>query len=187
MPEPTRAEARALLTQDPEESVQRSLAAIRAYRAAKIARTVGVEDTLREGLVQLRLRAVLPGGGIVHVVRFSPRDGSLVFVGGKGGARLYDLKARFRMRRLLPASEIADAGNTVVVIEHNLDVIKSADWVIDLGPEGGDEGGRLVATGTPEEIAIDSRSYTGRYLREVLPSAPARISARSRRREAVPA
>ena len=75
----------------------------------------------------------------------------------------------------------------MVVIEHNLDVIKSADWVIDLGPEGGDEGGRLVATGTPEEIAVDPRSYTGRYLREVLPSAPARISARSRRREAVPA
>ena len=90
-------------------------------------------------------------------------------------------------RLLKVLGRLADAGNTVVVIEHNLDVIKSADWVIDLGPEGGDEGGRLVATGTPEEIAVDPRSYTGRYLREVLPSAPARISARSRRREAVPA
>ena len=82
---------------------------------------------------------------------------------------------------------LADAGNTVIVIEHNLDVIKSADWVIDLGPEGGDEGGRLVATGTPEQVAVDPGSYTGRYLRDVLPSAPARVSARSRRREAVPA
>jgi excinuclease ABC subunit A len=90
-------------------------------------------------------------------------------------------------RLLKVLGRLADAGNTVIVIEHNLDVIKSADWVVDLGPEGGDEGGRLVATGTPEEIAVDPRSYTGRYLRDVLPSAPARISARSRRREAVPA
>ncbi|MGH7312639.1 MAG: hypothetical protein ACREJV_05660, partial [Candidatus Rokuibacteriota bacterium] len=60
-------------------------------------------------------------------------------------------------------------GNTVVIIEHNLDVIKTADWIIDLGPEGGDEGGRLVATGTPEAVADASdRSYTGQFLRNVL-------------------
>ncbi len=63
---------------------------------------------------------------------------------------------------------IADAGNTLVVIEHNLDVIKRADWVIDLGPEGGDEGGRLVASGTPEDVAEIEESHTGRYLREML-------------------
>jgi excinuclease ABC subunit A len=90
-------------------------------------------------------------------------------------------------RLLKVLGRLADAGNTVIVIEHNLDVIKSADWVIDLGPEGGDEGGRLVATGTPEQVAVDPRSYTGRYLRDVLPSAPVRVSTRSRRREAVPA
>jgi excinuclease ABC subunit A len=72
---------------------------------------------------------------------------------------------------------LRDHGNTVVVIEHNLDVIKTADWVIDLGPEGGDGGGRVVAQGSPEEIAAAEASYTGRYLRAVLgrrPTAPAR-------------
>ncbi|MFZ5624199.1 MAG: excinuclease ABC subunit UvrA, partial [Gemmatimonadota bacterium] len=63
---------------------------------------------------------------------------------------------------------LVDKGNTVVVIEHNLDVVKTADWVIDLGPEGGDRGGRLVAEGTPEEIAGVEASHTGRFLREIL-------------------
>ncbi|HEX9191759.1 MAG TPA: excinuclease ABC subunit UvrA, partial [Candidatus Deferrimicrobiaceae bacterium] len=68
----------------------------------------------------------------------------------------------------------ADAGNTVIIIEHNLDVIKSADHVIDLGPEGGDGGGEIVACGTPEEVARDPRSFTGQFLRRVLhPSAAA--------------
>jgi excinuclease ABC subunit A len=64
---------------------------------------------------------------------------------------------------------LVDAGNTVVVIEHNLDVIKNADYVIDLGPEGGDAGGYLVAAGTPEEIVRNRKSYTGKYLKKVLP------------------
>jgi excinuclease ABC subunit A len=59
-------------------------------------------------------------------------------------------------------------GNTVVVIEHNLDVIKTADWVVDLGPEGGDGGGRIVAAGTPEDVALVKGSYTGRYLARFL-------------------
>ncbi len=63
---------------------------------------------------------------------------------------------------------LVEAGNTVVVIEHNLDVIKCADWVIDLGPEGGAGGGRVLATGTPEEVAGVEASYTGRYLARVL-------------------
>ena len=63
---------------------------------------------------------------------------------------------------------LRDAGNTVVVIEHNLDVIKTADWVIDLGPEGGEGGGRIVAEGTPEQIAASAASHTGRYLKRVL-------------------
>jgi excinuclease ABC subunit A len=61
-----------------------------------------------------------------------------------------------------------DLGNTVVVIEHHLDVIKSADWIIDLGPEGGDAGGRVVATGTPEEVAALADNATGQFLRGVL-------------------
>jgi excinuclease ABC subunit A len=64
--------------------------------------------------------------------------------------------------------ELVDQGNTVVVIEHNLEVIKTADWIVDLGPEGGDAGGHVVAIGTPEEIAVTRESYTGQYLRQVL-------------------
>jgi len=64
--------------------------------------------------------------------------------------------------------ELVEQGNTVVVIEHNLDVIKTADWIIDLGPEGGDGGGRLVAEGTPEEVAEVEASHTGQYLRPML-------------------
>ena len=60
-----------------------------------------------------------------------------------------------------------EKGNTVVVIEHNLDVIKSADHIIDLGPDGGDGGGYIVATGTPEEVAADPESYTGQFLRKM--------------------
>jgi excinuclease ABC subunit A len=63
---------------------------------------------------------------------------------------------------------LRDAGNTVVVIEHNLDVIKTADWIVDLGPEGGDGGGRIVAEGTPEQIAADKASHTGGYLKHTL-------------------
>jgi excinuclease ABC subunit A len=67
---------------------------------------------------------------------------------------------------------LTDAGNTVIVIEHNLDVIKTADWIVDLGPEGGDEGGHIIAQGTPEEIAQVSESYTGQFLKEMLSFIP---------------
>jgi excinuclease ABC subunit A len=63
---------------------------------------------------------------------------------------------------------LRDHGNSVVVIEHNLDVIKTADWIIDLGPEGGDGGGRVIAEGTPEDVAANKASYTGAYLQPVL-------------------
>jgi excinuclease ABC subunit A len=63
---------------------------------------------------------------------------------------------------------LRDAGNTVVVIEHNLDVIKNADWIVDLGPEGGEGGGRLVVAGTPEQVAAHAASHTGRYLKLAL-------------------
>jgi excinuclease ABC subunit A len=65
---------------------------------------------------------------------------------------------------------LVDAGNTVIVIEHNLDVIKQADWIVDLGPEGGEAGGDLIATGTPEQVAETEESYTGQFLRRVLPA-----------------
>ncbi len=66
---------------------------------------------------------------------------------------------------------LRDEGNTVIVIEHNLDVIKTADWVVDMGPEGGDGGGQIIATGTPEDIAANKRSYTGKYLKATLAKA----------------
>ena len=65
---------------------------------------------------------------------------------------------------------LAEGGNTVVVIEHNLDVIKTADYIIDMGPEGGDGGGTVVATGTPEEVAENPHSYTGIYVKKSLES-----------------
>jgi excinuclease ABC subunit A len=64
--------------------------------------------------------------------------------------------------------ELVDQGNTVVVIEHNLEVIKTADYIVDLGPEGGDAGGQVVAVGTPEEVAQVAASYTGQYLKQLL-------------------
>ena len=63
---------------------------------------------------------------------------------------------------------LKEHGNTIVVIEHNLDVIKTADWVIDLGPEGGDGGGEIIATGTPEQLAKNPDSYTGHFLKKIL-------------------
>jgi excinuclease ABC subunit A len=72
---------------------------------------------------------------------------------------------------------LRDRGNTIVVIEHNLDVIKTADWIIDLGPEGGDGGGEVIATGTPEDVADNSRSFTGQYLKSLLRETRARQSA----------
>src|SRR6202022_3423954 len=63
---------------------------------------------------------------------------------------------------------LVDAGNTVLVIEHNLDVVKTADWVIDLGPEGGDGGGRVIVEGSPEQVAKTPESHTGRYLPPIL-------------------
>ncbi|WP_417308631.1 excinuclease ABC subunit UvrA [Devosia sp.] len=73
--------------------------------------------------------------------------------------------------------ELVDTGNTVIVIEHNLEVIKTADWVIDMGPEGGDGGGEVVGIGTPEDIAANPRSHTGRFLKEVMDRRPQRRAA----------
>jgi excinuclease ABC subunit A len=84
------------------------------------------------------------------------------------GLHFHDVK-----KLLEVLQELVDQGNTVVVIEHNLEVIKTADWIIDLGPEGGDGGGEIVACGTPEEVAKAPRSYTGQYLKTLLKKAPA--------------
>ena len=74
-------------------------------------------------------------------------------------------------RLLEVLNRLVEAGNTVLVIEHNLDVIKTADYIIDMGPEGGSGGGLVIATGTPEEVANDKNSHTGRYLKRALEAA----------------
>jgi excinuclease ABC subunit A len=89
------------------------------------------------------------------------------------------------VRKLLDVLHaLVDQGNTVVVIEHNLDVIKTADWVLDMGPEGGDGGGRIVAEGTPEDIAACAESHTGRFLRPLLPAVEPNARPRRARRKA---
>jgi excinuclease ABC subunit A len=91
------------------------------------------------------------------------------------GLHFHDIKLLLEVLHRL-----RDAGNSVVVIEHNVDVIKTADWIVDLGPEGGDGGGRLVAEGTPEQIAANKASYTGQSLRQALgikPGEPRRRAA----------
>ena len=84
------------------------------------------------------------------------------------GLHFHDVK-----KLLEVLQELVDQGNSVVVIEHNLEVIKTADWIVDLGPEGGDGGGEIVASGTPEEVARNPRSYTGQYLKSLLKNAQA--------------
>lgn len=79
------------------------------------------------------------------------------------GLHIDDIK-----RLLAILQKIVDNGDTVIVIEHNLDVIKVADHIIDLGPEGGDNGGEIIAEGTPEEIAKNNKSYTGQFLKKIL-------------------
>jgi excinuclease ABC subunit A len=65
-------------------------------------------------------------------------------------------------------NRLVNLGNTIVVIEHNMDVIKNSDWLIDLGPEGGDKGGKVIAAGTPSQVAANAKSYTGQYLKKIL-------------------
>ncbi|MDY6980572.1 MAG: ATP-binding cassette domain-containing protein, partial [Pseudomonadota bacterium] len=79
------------------------------------------------------------------------------------GLHFYDIE-----QLLAVLHRLRDHGNTIVIIEHNLDVIKTADWIIDMGPEGGNKGGQLVCAGTPEEVAEHGSSHTGRYLKPVL-------------------
>ena len=89
------------------------------------------------------------------------------------GLHFHDVK-----KLLEVLQELVDQGNTVIVIEHNLEVIKTADWIVDLGPEGGDGGGEIVASGTPEEVAKNARSYTGQYLKLLLKNAQIRNPAK---------
>jgi excinuclease ABC subunit A len=79
------------------------------------------------------------------------------------GLHFHDIKQLLEV-----ITTLRDQGNTIVIIEHNLDVIKVADWIVDLGPEGGDKGGQIIAEGTPEEITKIKKSYTGQFLKPIL-------------------
>jgi len=125
------------------------------------------------GYIRLGQSATTLSGGEAQRVKLSlelsKRDtGRTLFILDEPttGLHFHDIALLLRVLH-----QLRDAGNTVVVIEHNLDVIKTADWVIDLGPDGGDGGGRIVAAGTPEAIAAHEASYTGRYLARALPRA----------------
>ncbi|MEX0958750.1 MAG: excinuclease ABC subunit UvrA [Burkholderiales bacterium] len=122
------------------------------------------------GYVRLGQSATTLSGGEAQRVKLalelSKRDtGSTLYILDEPttGLHFHDIELLLNVLHRL-----RDHGNTVVVIEHNLDVIKTADWIVDLGPEGGDGGGRIVAEGTPEEVAMNESSYTGLYLRAVL-------------------
>ncbi|MEK6243854.1 MAG: excinuclease ABC subunit UvrA [Pseudomonadota bacterium] len=137
-----------------------------------IARKLATLSDVGLGYIQLGQSAVTLSGGEAQRVKLSlelsKRDtGRTLYILDEPttGLHFHDIGLLLHVLHRL-----RDAGNTVVVIEHNLDVIKTADWVIDLGPEGGDGGGRIVAAGTPEQVADSANSHTGRYLKRVLPN-----------------
>jgi excinuclease ABC subunit A len=136
----------------------------------RLARLLGTLSEVGLGYLRLGQSAVTLSGGEAQRVRLARELGRR-----DTGRTLYLLDEPTTglhfddVRRLLEVlSRLVDAGNTVVVIEHNLDVVKSADWVVDLGPEAGERGGRVVAQGTPEQVARSRRSHTARYLRPYL-------------------
>ena len=134
------------------------------YRKLKTLQDVGL------GYITLGQSATTLSGGEAQRVKLAtelakiPRGHTLYILDEPTtGLHSYDI-----MQLIDVLMKLRDKGNTVLVIEHNLDVIKVADHIIDLGPEGGDAGGRLVAEGTPEEVAKNPASYTGKYLAEIL-------------------
>jgi excinuclease ABC subunit A len=138
-----------------------------------VAHKLGTLRQLGMGYLKLGQSSTTISGGEAQRVKLAHELSKVK----RGGRNLYILDEPTTglhladVQRLLDSlNRLVDAGNTVVVIEHHLDVVKTADWVIDLGPEGGKNGGTIVAEGPPEEIAACSRSYTGWFLRGVLPS-----------------
>jgi excinuclease ABC subunit A len=140
-----------------------------------IARKISVLEELGLGYLKLGHPSTILSGGEAQRVKLAGELGKLK----RGKHNLYILDEPTTglhfadIDRLLESlNRLVDNGHSVVVIEHNLDVIKTADHVIDLGPEGGHNGGELIACGTPEEIAACKTSHTGRFLAELLPHRP---------------
>ncbi len=130
-----------------------------------------VMNDLGLGYLKLGQSSTTLSGGEAQRIKLASELGKLkrhehnlyVFDEPSIGLHLADIK-----KLLFTINKLIDAGNSVIVIEHNLDIIKMADYIIDLGPEGGNEGGYLVTAGTPEEVSKVQESYTGQYLREYL-------------------
>jgi excinuclease ABC subunit A len=136
----------------------------------QLRRKLDILDEIGLGYLQLGQPATTLSGGEAQRLRLSRELGKR-----STGRTLYILDEPTTglhfvdIQKLLDViNMLVDQGNTVVVIEHNLDVVKSADHIIDLGPEGGEEGGRVIAEGTPEEVVLDRNSYTGLFLKDKL-------------------
>ncbi len=147
-----------------------SEAAVLFHNHKEIARILRTLEDVGMGYVKLGQPSPTLSGGEAQRIKLSRElaragTGRTVYILDEPttGLHFEDVK-----RLLVVLDRLVDAGNTVIVIEHNLDVVKCADWVIDLGPEGGEEGGRIIAEGTPEEIARVKASYTGQHLARVL-------------------
>ena len=131
------------------------------------------------GYIQIGQPAPTLSGGEAQRVKLSRElskraTGSTVYILDEPTTGLH---ADDIQKLLAVLNKLVDQGNTVVVIEHNMDIIKTADYIIDLGPEGGDEGGHIVGCGTPEEVAEIKNSYTGAYLKKVLYGSDSRNNA----------
>ena len=129
-----------------------------------------IMDEVGLGYVKLGQNAVTLSGGEAQRVKLSTElskqaTGKTIYILDEPTTGLHTADVHKLIDVL---QQLVDAGNTVLVIEHNLDVIKTADYIIDLGPEGGDGGGMLVASGTPEQVAATPGSYTGQYLKRYL-------------------
>ena len=130
-------------------------------------------DTLQNvglGYIKIGQQATTLSGGEAQRIKLSKElskraTGKTLYILDEPttGLHVHDIKKLLEVLQIL-----VDQGNTVVVIEHNLDVIKTADWIIDLGPEGGDGGGEIIGSGSPEDIAKLKKSYTGQYLNKIL-------------------
>ena len=147
----------------------------------KIGRRLQVLDEIGLGYLRLGQPATTLSGGEAQRIKIAAH-----LMSRRGDRTLYILDEPTTglhvddIAKLLAAfRKLLQAGHTLVVIEHNLDVIKTADWVIDLGPEGGEEGGQVVVAGPPEQVAAHDGSHTGRYLRPVLANGRAHAYAES--------
>src|SRR4029077_8215726 len=141
--------------------------------AVKVLRRLHVLDEIGLGYLRLGQPATTLSGGEAQRIKIASHLGSQ-----NGERMLYILDEPTTglhfddiVKLLAAFKKLLAAGHSLLVIEHNLDVLKTADWIIDLGPEGGVEGGELVAAGTPEQVASVARSYTGQHLRRVLAGA----------------